>query len=97
MNQTIRTAGETPEMPARTADTMSDAIALSSPNGHMSKRAKDAATARLGRALFARWVITYIIYPLKWKWFQVFLWRISKPIVLSVAWVFVLNWSRKLR
>jgi hypothetical protein len=39
-------------LPKRTADTMSDAIALSSPNGRMSKRAKDDAVKRLGLALF---------------------------------------------
>lgn len=39
-------------LPPRTADTMSDAIALSSPNGRMSKRAKEAAQKRLGIALF---------------------------------------------
>lgn len=38
--------------PNRTADTMSDAIALSSPNGRISRRAKDAATRRLAVALF---------------------------------------------
>lgn len=38
--------------PKRTADTMSEAIAMSSPSGRMSKRARDAATARLGVALF---------------------------------------------
>src|SRR4051812_20585895 len=38
--------------PKRTADTMSDAIALSSPNGRMSKRAKEEAVKRLGKALF---------------------------------------------
>ena len=31
---------------------MSDAIAIASPNGRMSKRAKDAAIKRLGLALF---------------------------------------------
>lgn len=39
-------------LPARNADTMSDAIAISSPNGRMSKRAKDEATRRLGLSLF---------------------------------------------
>ena len=39
-------------LPARTADTMSDAIAMSSPNGRMSKRAKEQASARLAKALF---------------------------------------------
>lgn len=38
--------------PAHTADTMSDAIALSSPSGRMSKRARKAASERLRRALF---------------------------------------------
>src|SRR5271169_1558398 len=36
----------------RSLDTMSDAIALSSPSGRMSKRARKAAEARLGAALF---------------------------------------------
>lgn len=49
----------------------------------------------LGQTLFARWLIAYIIYPLKWKWFQILLWRMLKPIVLLVAWVFVLNWSKR--
>lgn len=55
------------------------------------------AWSGLGQTLFARWVITYIIYPLKWKWFQILLWRIIQPIVLFVAWVFVLNWSKRLK
>ena len=40
------------KLPPRTTDTMSDAIALSSPSGRMSKRARKAAEDRLGRALF---------------------------------------------
>lgn len=39
-------------LPPRSADTMSDAIALSSPNGRISKRAMGAAQKRLGEALF---------------------------------------------
>ena len=39
-------------MPARTANTMSDAIALSSPSGHMSTRARREAERRLNLALF---------------------------------------------
>ena len=39
-------------LPPRTADTMSDAIALSSPSGRMSKRARKAAESRLALALF---------------------------------------------
>ena len=50
----------------------------------------------LGQTLFARWLITQIIYTLKWRWFQILLWRILKPVVLFVAWVFVLNWSKRI-
>lgn len=50
----------------------------------------------LGQTLIARWVITNIIYPLKWRWFQILLWRILKPIVVLVAWVFVLNWGKRM-
>lgn len=39
-------------LPKRTADTMSDAIAIASPNGRMSKRALAAAQRRLAIALF---------------------------------------------
>jgi hypothetical protein len=38
--------------PPRTADTMSDAIALSSPSGKMSKRARRTAEEKLSVALF---------------------------------------------
>lgn len=39
-------------LPPRTLNTMSDAIALSSPCGRMSKRARAAAEKRLSEALF---------------------------------------------
>ncbi|MCX6057283.1 MAG: NAD(P)/FAD-dependent oxidoreductase [Chloroflexi bacterium] len=51
----------------------------------------------LGQTLFARWVITNIIYPLKWRWFQILLWRTLKPIVILVAWIFVLNWGKRIK
>ena len=51
----------------------------------------------LGQTLIARWFITYIIYPIKWRWFQILLWRVMKPVVIAVAWIFVLNWGRRLR
>jgi flavin-dependent dehydrogenase len=51
----------------------------------------------LGQTLFARWAITNIIYPLKWRWFQILLWRILKPIVILVAWIFVLNWGKRIK
>ncbi len=50
----------------------------------------------LGQTLIARWVIAYIIYPLKWRWLQILLWRFLKPVVILIAWVFVLNWSRRI-
>jgi flavin-dependent dehydrogenase len=51
----------------------------------------------LGQTLIARWLIAYIIYPLQWKWFQILLWWVLKPVVILVAWVFVLNWARRMR
>jgi len=51
----------------------------------------------LGQTLIARWIIAYILYPIKWKWFQILLWRISKPIVIIVAWLFVLNWGKRMK
>jgi flavin-dependent dehydrogenase len=51
----------------------------------------------LGQTLVARWLIAYIIYPLQWKWFQILLWWLLKPVVILVAWVFVLNWARRMR
>jgi menaquinone-9 beta-reductase len=51
----------------------------------------------LGQTLIARWIIAFLIYPLKWRWFQILLWRMMKPIVILVAWIFVLNWGRRVR
>ena len=53
------------------------------------------ARSGLGQTLFMRWLIMHIIYPLKWKWFQILFWRMLKPIVLLGAWRFVLNWSKR--
>jgi len=50
----------------------------------------------LGQTLIARWIIAYIVYPLKWRWFQILLWRFLKPIVILIAWGFVLNWGRRI-
>jgi flavin-dependent dehydrogenase len=54
------------------------------------------ARSGLGQTLFVRWLITQVIYSLKWRWFQILLWRLLKPIVLLVAWIFVLNWSQRI-
>lgn len=50
----------------------------------------------LGQALIARWFIAHIVYAFKWKWFQILLWRIMKPVVVLAAWLFVLNWGKRL-
>ncbi len=49
----------------------------------------------LGQTLLARWLTAYIVYPLKWKWFQILTWRIMKPIAKAAAWMFVLNWGKR--
>lgn len=51
----------------------------------------------LGQTLITRWVITYIIYAFKWRWFQILLWRMLKPVIVLVAWIFVLNWGKRMR
>ena len=53
-------------------------------------------SSALGQALIARWIIAYIIYSFKWKWFQILLWRIMKPVVWIVSLLFVLNWGKRL-
>jgi len=55
------------------------------------------ARSALGQTLYARWMLANLIYPIKWPWFQVLLWRIAKPIVLLVAWTLVLNWSKRIK
>ena len=51
----------------------------------------------LGQSLMVRWFLTYIIYPWRWKWFQFFLWRIFNPFIMVFAWLFVLNWARRMK
>lgn len=51
----------------------------------------------LGQTLIARWVIAQVIYSLKWRWFQILLWRVLKPLVVLAAWFFVLNWGKRMR
>ncbi len=50
----------------------------------------------LGHTLFVRWFIAQIVYPLKWAWFQLLLWRLLKPLVVLIAWLFVLNWGKRM-
>jgi len=51
----------------------------------------------LGQTLITRWFIAYIVYTLQWKWLQFLIWRVLKPLVVLVAWIFVLNWARRMR
>ena len=51
------------------------------------------ARSGLGRVLTARWLFARVVYRLKWRWFQFLLWRFLKPVVILVAWLFVLNWA----
>ena len=51
----------------------------------------------LGQTLFARWFLTQLVYPLKWRWFQILLWRFFKPVVVVIAWIFILNWGKRLK
>jgi len=62
-------------------------------NGYKHRLVRSA----LGQTLFARWFIASIIYPLKWRWFQFLLWRILKPVVVAVAWIFILNWGQRMK
>jgi flavin-dependent dehydrogenase len=50
----------------------------------------------LGQSLLARWLIAQIIYPIKWAWFQILLWRVMKPLLIFIAWAFVLNWGKRM-
>ena len=50
----------------------------------------------LGQVLIARWAVAHIVYFLKWKWFQILVWRILKPIVVVLAWIFILDWGKRL-
>ena len=51
----------------------------------------------LGQALFARWFVAHVVYLFKWKWFQILAWRILKPLTLLLAWLFILNWGKRLQ
>jgi flavin-dependent dehydrogenase len=51
----------------------------------------------LGQALTIRTGITHILYHLHWAWFQKFFWRVFKPVVAGAAWIFVLNWGKRMK
>jgi flavin-dependent dehydrogenase len=50
----------------------------------------------LGQALTVRTAITHILYHMYWRWFQKFFWRVFKPVVVGAAWLFVVNWGKRL-
>ena len=50
----------------------------------------------MGQALVTRWLVTHLIYPLKWRWLQILIWRILRPIVVLFARMFVLNWGKRM-
>jgi flavin-dependent dehydrogenase len=50
----------------------------------------------LGQALTFRMAVTAILYRLHWAWFQKFFWRVLKPIVAAIAFLFVVNWARRM-
>ena len=50
----------------------------------------------LGQVLLARWFVARVVYSFKWKWFQILVWRILKPIVVLLAWIFILDWGKRL-
>jgi flavin-dependent dehydrogenase len=50
----------------------------------------------LGQVLVTRWLLTHVIYPLKWKWIQILLWRMLQPVVIPFVWIFVLNWGKRM-
>jgi flavin-dependent dehydrogenase len=50
----------------------------------------------LGQALTARWALAKIIYRFHWGWFHFLLWRVIKPITRFVAWLFLLNWGKRM-
>lgn len=54
------------------------------------------ARSGLGQTLMARWFLAYFVYEIKWRWFQILLWQFLKPIVVVFAWLFVLNWAKRL-
>jgi flavin-dependent dehydrogenase len=51
----------------------------------------------LGQTLTARWLFGHFIYSLRWRWLQSALWRSLNPLIFVLAWLFVLNWGKRMR
>jgi hypothetical protein len=50
----------------------------------------------LGQTLMARWFFAQMLYPLKWTWLQMLVWWVLKPFLIIIAWLFVLNWGKRM-
>ncbi len=73
------------------------AEAISQRNFDFSGYRRRVLLSPLGNTLLARWVITHLFYRFRWAWFQFLLWQIFKPLVILAAWIFVLNWGKRMR
>jgi flavin-dependent dehydrogenase len=51
----------------------------------------------LGGALMVRWLFTWILYGLRWRWLQFLIWRLLQPVVALLAVTLVINWARRSR
>jgi len=51
----------------------------------------------LGQTLTARWFFGHITYALRWRWLQSALWRRLNSLIVALAWLFVLNWGKRMR
>jgi flavin-dependent dehydrogenase len=49
----------------------------------------------LGQALTIRWLITYVLFSLRWRWLQALLWWILKPFAALLGLLLVVNWARR--
>jgi flavin-dependent dehydrogenase len=54
-------------------------------------------TSPLGGTLLSRWLAAGLVYHSNLEWAQIILWRILKPVLLPLAWIFILNWGRRMR
>ncbi len=73
------------------------ALAFSTGDFSFSGYKRRFASSALGQILFMRWVIAQILYRLYQAWFQKWFWRYWKPVIILVAWIFVLNWGKRLK
>jgi flavin-dependent dehydrogenase len=61
-------------------------------NGYRRRVLKSA----LGQVLIARWIVAQIVYSHKLNRFQILVWRNLKTIVIMLAWIFILNWGKRM-